>query len=389
MNKLARLLNSPSIKRVLLNESLAVDLDRVVAGHEVLVVKGAMGSMGAGNTSVLMQLLVGMLDAALARQQDTVPAEQRVAVALKVDEAPLVLNRGFAETLALKRSAGLETVACWQTDAQWTDREVREQLDALFAHRVYFATASARDARAAASLMMAEYSDTVRPEVAGLAPLARPDARLHLPRHHAIVSWCTPEGRQAPFVAQTVPLHVDPERLALHAARQAERGGRYLADLSQPHWERAGEAPSAEHRSASRAARETGGSRGDRPREWGGRPGATRGASVPRVGGGEDAGSAQRSAASRRLPRTVVPRRGTTPAGRCPRPPRRATPSWSTSTPRTACGGRGPSRRPERSIPTLSTWRSSRSSPPCATCSPPRSTAASTPSGRSPPPSGA
>ncbi len=239
VNKLARLLNSPSIKRVLLNESLAVDLDRVVAGHEVLVVKGAMGSMGAGNTSVLMQLLVGMLDAALARQQDTVPAEQRVAVALKVDEAPLVLNRGFAETLALKRSAGLETVACWQTDAQWTDREVREQLDALFAHRVYFATASARDARAAASLMMAEYSDTVRPEVAGLAPLARPDARLHLPRHHAIVSWCTPEGRQAPFVAQTVPLHVDPERLALHAARQAERGGRHLADLSQPHWERA------------------------------------------------------------------------------------------------------------------------------------------------------
>ena len=117
--------------------------------HEVLVVKGALGAMGAGNTSVLMQLLVGMLDAALARQQDLVPAEQRVSVALKVDEAPLVLNRGFADTMALKRSAGLETVACWQTDAQWTDREVRDQLDALFAHRVYFATASVRDARSA------------------------------------------------------------------------------------------------------------------------------------------------------------------------------------------------------------------------------------------------
>ena len=122
VNKLARLLNSPSIKRVLLNESLLVDFDRVIAGGEVLVVKGALGVMGAGNTSVLMQLLVGMLDAALARQQDLVAAEQRVAVALKVDEAPLVLNRGFAETMALKRSAGLETVACWQTDAQWSDR---------------------------------------------------------------------------------------------------------------------------------------------------------------------------------------------------------------------------------------------------------------------------
>jgi hypothetical protein len=78
-----------------------------------LLVRGAMGRMGEGNTAVLMQLLVGMLDAALARQQDEVPPDRRVAVALKIDEAPLVINRGFAQTMALKRSAGLETVACW------------------------------------------------------------------------------------------------------------------------------------------------------------------------------------------------------------------------------------------------------------------------------------
>jgi hypothetical protein len=238
VNKLARLLNSQSIKRVLLNDSLRVDFDRVIAEREVLVVKGALGAMGAGNTSVLMQLLVGMLDAALARQQDLVGEAQRVAVALKVDEAPLVLNRGFAETMALKRSAGLETVACWQTEAQWTEREVRDQLDALFAHRVYFATASVRDARAAVELTMAEFSDTVRPGIEHLSALGHPDARLHLPRHHAIVSWSTPEGRQSPFVAETIPLRVDVERLALHAARQEERGGRYRTDLRQPHWDR-------------------------------------------------------------------------------------------------------------------------------------------------------
>lgn len=238
VNKLARLLNSPSIKRVLLNDTLRVSFDEVIARGEVLVVKGALGTMGAGNTSVLMQLLVGMLDAALARRQDMVAAEHRTAVALKVDEAPLVLNRGFAETMALKRSAGLETVACWQTDSQWVDREVREQLDALFAHRVYFATASVDDARRAASLMMAEFSDTVRPGIRNLSALGRPDVRLHLPKHHAVASWVTPQGRQAPFVAQTLPLHVDGRRLAYHAAKQAERGGRYLDDLSQPHWDR-------------------------------------------------------------------------------------------------------------------------------------------------------
>jgi hypothetical protein len=238
VNKLARMLNSPSIKRVLLNDSLAVDFDRVIAAEEVLVVKGALGAMGAGNTSVLMQLLVGMLDAALARQQDLVTEQERVTVALKVDEAPLVLNRGFAETMALKRSAGLETVACWQTDAQWTDREVRDQLDALFAHRVYFATASTRDARAAVELMMAEFSDTVRPGVERLSALGHPDVRLRLPKHHAIASWLTPEGRQAPFIAQTIPLRVDKDRLLSHAARQLERGGRHRTDLRQPHWDR-------------------------------------------------------------------------------------------------------------------------------------------------------
>jgi hypothetical protein len=238
VNKLARLLNSPSIKRVLLNDSLRVDFDRVIERGEVLVVKGALGAMGAGNTSVMMQLLVGMLDAALARQQDLVSAEERVAVALKVDEAPLVINRGFAETMALKRSAGLETVACWQTDAQWTEREVRDQLDALFAHRVYFATASARDARAAAALTMGEFSDTIRPGIERLSTLGNPDVRLHLPKHHAIVSWSTPSGRQSPFIAETIPLAVDRERLALHSARQRERGARHRDDLRQPHWDR-------------------------------------------------------------------------------------------------------------------------------------------------------
>jgi Replication-relaxation len=253
VNKLARLLNSTSIKRVLQNESLMVDFDKVIAGCEVLIVKGAMGAMGAGNTSILMQLLVGMLDASLARQQDFVSGRQRVAVALKIDEAPLVINRGFAETMALKRSAGLETVACWQTDSQWTEREIRDQLDALFAHRVYFATASTQDAREAASLMMAEFSDMVRPDLRNISALGHPDARLHLPKHRAIASWTTPQGRQAPFVAQTIPMHVDEQRIEFHAQRQAERGGSYREDLSQPHWDRERQSANS-HRPPTRGA---------------------------------------------------------------------------------------------------------------------------------------
>jgi hypothetical protein len=237
VNKLARLLNSPSIKRVLLNGSLVLDFDRVIAGSEVVIVKGALGALGTGNTAVLMQLLLGMLDAALARQQDRQQPAERTAVALKIDEAPLVVNSGFAQTMALKRSAGLETLACWQADSQWVDRDVRDQLDALFAHRVYFATASTRDARDGAALTMAAYSDTVRPDTARLSALGRPDVRLHLPRHHAVVSLTSPHGRQPAFLASTLPMQLDPDRIGHHLAAQAARGGRYLDSLEQSHWD--------------------------------------------------------------------------------------------------------------------------------------------------------
>ena len=221
-----------------------------------------------------------------------------------------MLNRGFAETMALKRSAGLETVACWQTDAQWIDREVRDQLDALFAHRVYFATASARDARAAVELTMAEFSDTVRPGIGHLSALGHPDVRLHLPKHHAIVSWTTPEGRQPPFIAQTIPLRVDQERLALHAARQPERGGRHRTDLRQPHWDRqaAGGQGRRRRHAWRRSRRRVAG--GARPRV---RHDRGRGPSLP----GDSVGQLSRAGrARRRAQRALGQARGVAPCAR-------------------------------------------------------------------------
>jgi hypothetical protein len=214
---------SPLITGALLNGPLQVSFDEVIANGEVLVVKGALGTMGVAHTSVLMELVLRMLDAAVARRNDGVVGRQRSPVALKVDEASLVLSRGFLVTTTLKPSEGVELVACWQTDAQWADRDMRRQLDALFVHRVYFATSSIEDARSAARLTMAEFSDVVRPDIRNLSVLGRPDVRLHLPRHSAVVSWVTPAGRQAPFIARTLPLCFDRQRMAYHAARQAER----------------------------------------------------------------------------------------------------------------------------------------------------------------------
>ncbi len=232
-NKLARVLNSPAVKRVLLNDSLRIDLDALIERREVLIVRGALGEIGAGNVAVLMQLLLGMLDAALSRVQDRRGAAERRAVALKVDEAPLAINAAFAQTLALKRSAGLEALACWQTDAQW-EPELRDQLDALFAHRVLFATASADDARSVSALLMSEFSDQIRGGDEQLARLFSPDVRLHLPRHTALASWTTPGGRERPFIAKTIPLSLDRERIDWHTRAQHARGGRELRDPAPP-----------------------------------------------------------------------------------------------------------------------------------------------------------
>ena len=97
---------------------------------------------------------------------------------------------------------------------------------------------------------MAEFSDTVRPGIERISALGRPDARLHLPKHHAIASWLTLEGRQAPFVARDDPVARRPRASA--AARRAPGRARRDAtstDLRQPHWDRAaGEARRAEER---------------------------------------------------------------------------------------------------------------------------------------------
>jgi hypothetical protein len=141
--------------------------------------------------------------------------------------------------MALKRSAGLETVACWQADAQWTEREVRDQLDALFAHRVYFATASARDARDAVSLTMAEFSDTVRPGIERLSSLGHPDVRLHLPKHHAIASWAPRRDASCPSSPRRSRCRstASASRCTPSAPARARRRSPH-ADLRQPHWDR-------------------------------------------------------------------------------------------------------------------------------------------------------
>ena len=382
--------------------------------------------MGEGNTAVLMQLLVGMLDAALvAPAGPRRTPRTRVAVALKIDEAPLVINRGFAQTMALKRSAGLETVACWQTDSQWTDREVRDQLDALFAHRVYFATASTGDARQAAGLLMAAYSDQVRADDVDLPELARPDARLHLPKPPRDLQLGHAAGPPA-----AVPRRDDPAAASTRSASptttpaSASAAARPVESFRQPHWDRDRRADSPDDAVDARS-RAIAGARRRR---------CHRGRTAPRGGHVTDpTGERERDdfAELREVLRAEMPTsrcdaraqhaaaaapRGADRAKRAgePRTARPRLPRRPAATPRHAVAPTPrPARRPESytelvavdeassrhlaaahratrgSSPSRSTSRSSPGWPTCASRSPPRSTAASSPSAPTRPPSAA
>ena len=69
-------------------------------------------------------LNIGQVYTTLQRQQQR-PDHERVRVALKVDEAHLVINESFADALATLRSAGLEVVAAWQYGEQIQDPKIR------------------------------------------------------------------------------------------------------------------------------------------------------------------------------------------------------------------------------------------------------------------------
>jgi hypothetical protein len=198
------LLRAPAPRLLLSGGLPALALADLLASGGVLIVCGALAELGAGETTLALRVVLCALEAVLLRQQLDVHAARPVSVALKVDDAQLLLAPPFAELL-MSHGEALEVVACWQNGARRPDLRLCEQLEAVFAHRVYFATSSPHEARASAQLLMVEHSDVLRSGLPGVAALAHPDLRLRLPRHHAIASWTTLQGRQPPFLARTIP----------------------------------------------------------------------------------------------------------------------------------------------------------------------------------------
>ncbi|ADB49877.1 P-loop NTPase family protein [Conexibacter woesei] len=231
-NKLLRLMVE-SLDKVL-RHPIQLSLDDVIARREVLIVDGKMGTFGADNCRVMMQFVLTALYGALQRAQQ-LPEEQRPRVALKVDEAHLIINDSFADALATLRSAGLEVTAAWQYGEQIQDPKLRGGLMSLLRQRCMFSMGESQDALEMSRIAMAAYTDLIRDDTASRARLrVTPDTIFNLPNHHTVCSWISRGARQPAFIAQTLPLETRADVIEQHRAAQTARGGFVPERLPDP-----------------------------------------------------------------------------------------------------------------------------------------------------------
>lgn len=212
-----------------------IDVDRVIADRQVLIVNGCAGAIETEDVAVVMQFALVFIHQALLRQQ-ALPPDQRARVALKVDEAHLgIFSHKFAELLALGRSSGLECVCAFQSPSQIPDRGLRAKVFDLLANWCVFACGEDA-ARELSALLQTVYSDVQRDD-----PSARErqrittDALINLPRHWFAASWLADGARTPPFVAQTLPMATpDPQLREHHLQAQRDRGARRLTPETMP-----------------------------------------------------------------------------------------------------------------------------------------------------------
>ncbi len=222
-NKILRLIVE-SLDKVL-RHPRQLDLDSVVRNREVLIVDGKMGTFGSDNCRVMMQFILNMLYGTLQRQQQ-LPESERVRVAVKVDEAHLIINDSFADALATLRSAGLEIVAAWQYGEQIQDPKIRAGMMSLLRQRCMFSMGETQDARQMSEVTMAVYTDVIRADREERSRLRiAPDTIINMPNHHAVCSWISHGAREPAFVAQTIPLPEDEAVVTAHLEAQRLRGG--------------------------------------------------------------------------------------------------------------------------------------------------------------------
>lgn len=213
-----------------------VSLEQIIRNRDILIVDGTMGQMGSeGATEMVMKLITRQIHAVLARIQQDTPLEQRPRVALKIDEAHLVLSQTFAFMMAVFRSAGLETMAALQYTAQLVEDDVRAAWLNLLGSRFAFRVRDPLEAEQIARLAMDRYSSSVRVDDEDRDRMGiTPDTFLRMPTFYGVASMIAKGEPQRSFTLKTIPTTTNEPLIQRHLEQQLDRGCHHITSAPPP-----------------------------------------------------------------------------------------------------------------------------------------------------------
>lgn len=216
LNKLARFTGTPALNLLTIHPR-QLDLQQIIHDRGVLVVNGSKGAVGDENANLLCALLVILIGKTLHQQQRRHP-DDRVDVSLLIDEAHNVFTGSFATLLSEGRSARLQVTAAFQYTGQIVDERVRSAIKSCLQNISIFRLREFQDARAAASLAMGVFTDSIKGEVTDQRRLRLdPTDIVCSPDYQAANLWLADGAPQPVFTANTRRL---PQASKVVAARE-------------------------------------------------------------------------------------------------------------------------------------------------------------------------
>lgn len=229
-NKIQTLLGDERLNTVL-HHPVRISFDEVIRKREILLIAGRAPEHP--DAVVLLKFFLQLVHRAILGQQD-LPEDERARVAVLVDDSGNVFTPTFAEMMENDRSAGLDLALGWQHGGQMKP-ELANAIDALCNSRIYLRL-SERDALAAVNRLNPAYEAHLS---ARLGVLQRSRVEVNqltgLDLKHGIASLQCGAKLSASFTVQTIPWHLDPQKLAAFEARMREEGGYDPEVIAPPH----------------------------------------------------------------------------------------------------------------------------------------------------------
>jgi hypothetical protein len=232
-NKLQRLLNQPTIARML-HHPVQVSIDEIIAERAVLIVQCSMGEIGEEQAEIVLLMLLRELHTALQRQQ-LKPEDERVSIYWHLDEAHFVWSRLLEVILSTGRSARLHAALAWQHEGQIEERRLAKGILADLQTSISFRCGDPEEAEAITAQAMTAYVSRWSGEQADRdAARVTPDSPLRLTHHYALMHPIVDGDKDKPAIIHFDPIRMDRDVIAYHYAAQCARGCFYPEDMPDP-----------------------------------------------------------------------------------------------------------------------------------------------------------